>query len=608
MTDLVGRTIAGRYRVDAFLGKGGMAEVYKVWDPRRSVSLAMKVLQADLAEDKVFVRRFRREGQTLAKLQHPNIVRFYGLEQEDNLVFMLMDFVDGTTLRREIFKTREAFPLGRVLQIMQPVCAALHYAHESGIIHCDVKPANIMINALGQVLVSDFGIARLSESSTSTLAGAGTPAYMAPEQVKGESPSPQTDIYALGVVLYELLTGGERPFTGENAKTTGSTSEKIRWEHVRRQPPSPRIHNPDLSAGVEAIVLRCLEKQPAARYRTSLQLLAALQDPGAARAAVGTDSAAHARRKRAGAKKEAASNVAEDSRPPRTSSAKRRHVAETPAAAPAADQVQAESGATHEPDSRSVAVPPVPSPASPAGQVPAGVGQKRITMHVFDPMREQPSPALQEIPRRKHARRSPWAGWLVAGILITVSGWLALRGAGQLETAVMPATTTARPASSTTQRASPSATPRPVQLGDVVEYKGLRFAVLDLFPHDRVYTGDGYYHDANPGHMLIDLFVRIENLRTYSTLPVSISWRDIRITYESGEFENPSYAGAAFVAAGEEIDPFDIRTDITVKPNDSIDIPKVAYVRLYFFPADKGRQKVWFAIGDSRAVELLIVK
>ena len=116
MNDLIGRIMAERYRVDAFLGKGGMAEVYKVWDQKRSVFLAMKILHADLAEDKIFLRRFRREAQTLAKLQHPNIVRFYGLEQDGDLVFILMDYVEGTTLRKEIFQTKGPFSEAHVLE------------------------------------------------------------------------------------------------------------------------------------------------------------------------------------------------------------------------------------------------------------------------------------------------------------------------------------------------------------------------------------------------------------------------------------------------------------------------------------------------------------
>ncbi len=266
MENLQGRKIKGRYRVDALIGRGGMAEVYKVWDEERADSLAMKVLREDLAQDKVFLRRFEREAQTLAKLQHRSIVRFYGLEQDDLLVFLLMEYIEGTSLREEIFRAKKPFTNQRILEVLRPVCAAMHYAHRMGIVHCDLKPGNILINQHGELLVTDFGIARMIDASTATMVGLGTPAYMAPELVKGQDPLPQTDIYALGVILYEMLTGGERPFTGERAETTGSTAEKIRWEQMKLAPKPLTDYNPDLSPEIQEVVLRCLAKIPDQRY------------------------------------------------------------------------------------------------------------------------------------------------------------------------------------------------------------------------------------------------------------------------------------------------------------------------------------------------------
>jgi serine/threonine protein kinase len=275
--NLIGQTLLGRYRVDAFIGRGGMAEVYKVWDTKRAVPLAMKLLREDLAEDKIFLRRFKREARTLSNLQHPNIVRLYGLEQDGDLAFMLMDYVEGTTLRKEIFHAKKAISVERVLEVMRPVCSALHYAHQMGMVHCDAKPGNIMIEHTGRVLVTDFGISRMTDAATATMVGMGTPAYMAPEQARGQDPTPQTDIYALGVVLFEMLTGGERPFTGEQAETTGSTSEKVRWEQIHFEPPSPRKWNPGILPKVEALVLKCLEKDPTKRWRSALEMLNALE-------------------------------------------------------------------------------------------------------------------------------------------------------------------------------------------------------------------------------------------------------------------------------------------------------------------------------------------
>jgi serine/threonine-protein kinase len=254
-----------------------MAEVYKVWDAHRSTALAMKVLHEDLAYDRVFMRRFQREANTLAQLQHPNIVRFYGLEQDGPLAFMLLDYVDGENLKRLIFDAAGPMSPDQTLLIMRSVCSALQFAHGEGMVHCDIKPGNIMIHRNGTVLVADFGIARMTDAATTTMVGMGTPAYMAPEQIGGLDPTPGTDIYALGIVLYEMLTGGERPFTGEHAQTTGSTSEKVRWEHIHLEAPSPRLYNPDISPELEAVVFKCLHKEPNKRFGSALDLSNAIE-------------------------------------------------------------------------------------------------------------------------------------------------------------------------------------------------------------------------------------------------------------------------------------------------------------------------------------------
>jgi len=277
MTDLVGKTLSNRYRVDAFIGRGGMAEVYKVWDTNRMTYLAMKLLHEDLAIDRVFMRRFKREAQNLAKLQHPNIVRFYGLEQDGPYAFMLLDFIEGRSLKRAIFDAAGPMPVNQVRAVIRSICSALQFAHREGLTHCDIKPGNIMIDHRGDVLLSDFGIARMTDAATATMVGMGTPAYMAPEQIRGQDPSPRTDIYSLGITLFEMLTGGERPFTGEHARTTGTTSEKVRWEQINLSVPSPRKWNSTISPDLEMIVLRCMEKNPSSRYQYPLELLNALE-------------------------------------------------------------------------------------------------------------------------------------------------------------------------------------------------------------------------------------------------------------------------------------------------------------------------------------------
>ncbi len=266
MNELVGQTILKRYHVQRLVGRGGMSRVFMVWDQLRAAPLAMKVLHDDLATDRVFIRRFQREATTLERLQHPNIVRFYGLEQDHDLVFMLLDFVEGNPLKRVIFEQGGPLPLARVVEIMRAISSALHFAHQLGIVHSDVKPGNILINNQGHVLVTDFGIARMTESATLTLVGAGTPAYMPPEQILGKAPSPFSDQYSFAVLLFEMITGGERPFTGDLATIQGSLGERIRWEHLNVKPPNPKRWNPDLPDGISDIILRALSKDPSKRF------------------------------------------------------------------------------------------------------------------------------------------------------------------------------------------------------------------------------------------------------------------------------------------------------------------------------------------------------
>ncbi len=277
MSNLVGLTLAGRYRVDALIGRGGMAEVYKAWDTWRNYYVAIKVMREDLAEDSEFVRRFRQEAKALERLAHENIVRFYSFEREGLLAFIVMDYIEGTTLRAEIARADGPLPPEQAISVAKQVCAALHYAHMERVIHRDVKPGNIMIRPDGHVLLSDFGIAKAADSATMTAVIPGTIAYMSPEQCRSEPLDTHTDIYSLGIVIYEMLTG-RRPFVGESAESgTGSTRERIRWEQMHLPAPSPRRFNFLIRPELEAIVLRCLEKEPKRRYANALDLLSALE-------------------------------------------------------------------------------------------------------------------------------------------------------------------------------------------------------------------------------------------------------------------------------------------------------------------------------------------
>lgn len=282
MSNLVGQVLLNQFRVDAFLASGGMGAVYRVWDTKRNVSLAMKVLHADLLDDPSAFKYFQREARALQKLRHPNVVPFYGLYQTEEFAFILEQFIDGPSLNSLLRKQPSGLPISDALTYLKALCSALGYAHANGIIHCDIKPANVMIDRGGQIYLADFGIARHAQSTTTTIAGAGTPAYMAPEQIRGEQVIPATDVYALGVLLFELLTG-KRPFRGDEPETISAgniTGERIRHAHLYLTPPDPRTLNPSIPPIFAAIILKCLSKSADERYSSTSDLLLAISASG----------------------------------------------------------------------------------------------------------------------------------------------------------------------------------------------------------------------------------------------------------------------------------------------------------------------------------------
>jgi len=280
-SNLVGQIIANQFRVDAFISSGGMGTVFRVWDLERNVPLAMKVLHSDLAEEQDVLDRFKREARALWKLEHPNIIPFYGLYQTPSNNLLLQLYIDGPTLKEVLLNlSGSVLPTRDVLCIMKSLCSALGYAHNKSVIHCDIKPANVMIDRGGKVYLGDFGIARHAESDITALPGAGSPAYMAPEQITSNMVTKETDIYALGVLLFELLTG-QRPFNGteSGAERAGTKiNDRIRYAHVNFRPPDPRQINPKISPLLSAIVLRALDKNPAARFSSCQEFLIALSE------------------------------------------------------------------------------------------------------------------------------------------------------------------------------------------------------------------------------------------------------------------------------------------------------------------------------------------
>jgi serine/threonine protein kinase len=266
-----GKIIDGRYVLGESLGSGGMGEVYLAHDGVLERNVALKVLRSQYAGDEEFAERFRREARSAASLSHPNIVQVYDRgEAEDGTSYIAMEYVPGGTLKEQIgrrapFRDREAAAVGA------QIADALEAAHERGVIHRDIKPQNVLVTALGNLKVTDFGIARAASAVTSSASGAifGTAGYISPEQALGEPVGPASDLYSLGVVLYEMLTG-ELPFTADN-------SIAVCMKHVNEPPLPPKILNPDIPDGMNALVLMLLAKHPTDRYESALELMTDLE-------------------------------------------------------------------------------------------------------------------------------------------------------------------------------------------------------------------------------------------------------------------------------------------------------------------------------------------
>lgn len=267
--------LGDRYDVGQVIGRGGMAEVYEGTDRRLNRRVAIKVLRPDLARDPMFQERFRREAQSAAGLNHPNIVAIYDTGEDliddganqVSIPYIVMEYVDGVTLRHMLNNGPRILP-ERALEVVAGVLAALDYAHRHGIVHRDIKPANIMINSHGDAKVMDFGIARaMSDAATSvtaTSAVMGTAQYLSPEQARGESVDARSDIYSTGCVLYELLTSNP-PFNGESPVS-------IAYQHVNELPKVPSSIDPSIPTTLDAITMTALTKSPASRYQTAAEM------------------------------------------------------------------------------------------------------------------------------------------------------------------------------------------------------------------------------------------------------------------------------------------------------------------------------------------------
>ena len=276
---LPGRLIAGRYRIIALLGKGGMGEVYRADDLTLGQAVALKFLPDAAASDEGMLDRFRNEVRVARRVSHPNVCRVYDVGEVDGQTFFTMEYVDGEDLA-SLLRRIGRLPQDKAVEISRQLCAGLAAAHAKGVLHRDLKPANIMLDGRGQVVITDFGLAGVADEIRGQEIRSGTPAYMAPEQIAGKEVSPRSDIYALGLVLYEVFTG-KRAFAEKAAGALHGRDD--------RTPSRPSSVVKDLDPIIEKVILRCLEEEPSSRPPTALAVAAALPggDPLAAALAAG---------------------------------------------------------------------------------------------------------------------------------------------------------------------------------------------------------------------------------------------------------------------------------------------------------------------------------
>ena len=269
MDKYVGKKLDGRYEIRELIGIGGMANVYRCYDTIDDREVAIKILKDEFLNNEEFIRRFKNESKAIAVLSHPNIVKVYDVSFGDMIQYIVMEYIDGITLK-EYINQQNVLTWKETVHLVTQVLAALSHAHSKGVVHRDIKPQNMMLLSDGTIKVTDFGIARFSNSTrTMTEQAIGSVHYIAPEQAKGDITDGKTDIYSIGIMMYEMLTG-KLPFDGENAVS-------VALMHLQVEPDAPRSINPSIPEGIEEIIVKAIKKQPIDRYQSAQDMLADIE-------------------------------------------------------------------------------------------------------------------------------------------------------------------------------------------------------------------------------------------------------------------------------------------------------------------------------------------
>ncbi|MFN2153047.1 MAG: serine/threonine protein kinase, partial [Anaerolineales bacterium] len=283
----IGYSLNNRYQVKELLGQGGMSSVYRAYDPQLRRDVAIKIIHPHLSDDPKFVRRFEEEAAAVARLRHPNIRQVFDSGHDADTFYMVLEFLPGETLKERLnsyAQDHQLMPLNEVITITQQICEAVAYAHRHGVIHRDIKPSNVIISEQGEAVLTDFGIAKMVgiEEFTATGAVIGTAAYISPEQIQGEGVDHRTDIYAIGVMLFEMVSGTP-PFEADSVLP-------LMMKHINEPIPDLRQRVPALPPEMIAIIEKSLAKDPSKRYQTADDIAANLGSLSAPESSIKDDT------------------------------------------------------------------------------------------------------------------------------------------------------------------------------------------------------------------------------------------------------------------------------------------------------------------------------